>query len=108
MLLKNWPFHGVNRSKTAFDKDSAKISTFFSRRFNYSALAGYYNGYAAEGPMLKFRVKFAVEDTENDNLLKPFWQWIEDFSTQEFLHSKKQKRIKAITPMLMYWWILNI
>jgi hypothetical protein len=62
----------VNRSKTAFDKDSAKISTFFSRRFNYSALAGYYNGYAAEGPKLKFRVKFAVEDTENDNLLKPF------------------------------------
>ena len=53
----------MNRSKTAFDKDSAKISTFYSRRrFNNSALAGYYNGYAAEGPMLKFRVKFAVED----------------------------------------------
>ena len=74
MILKNWPFHRVNRSKTAFDKDSAKISTFYSRRrFNNSALAGYYNGYAAEGPMLKFRVKFAVEDRK--------WQLIKTFLT---------------------------
>ena len=69
----------MNRSKTAFDKHSATISTFSSPgRFNYSTLAGYYSGYAAEGSVLKFRVKFAVE-------------------AQDFLHSKKQKGIKAIT-----------